>query len=127
MVNYENGKIYKLEADGLIYIGSTTKKYLCQRLEAHYSDFKRYQKDIKKIKKKFLSSFELFQNEKPVITLIELVPCKSKDELLMRERFHIENTNCVNKIKRVILTSEEKREYKLETDKNIMKRIKKYF
>ena len=32
MVNYSEGKIYKIEAingDGEIYIGSTTKKHLC--------------------------------------------------------------------------------------------------
>jgi hypothetical protein len=31
------------------------------------------------------------------ITLLELCPCGSKDELRARERFHIENTVCVNK------------------------------
>jgi len=42
MVNYEYGKIYKLtsiETEN-IYIGSTTKKRLCQRLTEHKSNYK---------------------------------------------------------------------------------------
>jgi predicted GIY-YIG superfamily endonuclease len=40
MVNYSNGKIYKIEPtveheDGDIYIGSTTNKLLCQRMGKH--------------------------------------------------------------------------------------------
>ena len=122
MVNYENGKIYKLEADGLIYIGSTTKQYLCQRLETHYRDFKSFQNGKLKTN---ISSFELFKNgTKPVITLIELAPCKSKDELMMRERFHIENTICVNKIKKVTLTEEERKNYGKDYKENNKDKIK---
>ncbi len=39
MVNYQNGKIYKIVAlDGTedeIYIGATAKKYLSQRMQTH--------------------------------------------------------------------------------------------
>ena len=47
MTNYNNGKIYKLEPmcnhdDGDIYIGSTTKEYLCQRMTAHKYQYKQY-------------------------------------------------------------------------------------
>ena len=43
MVNYSNGKIYKIESDlgDLIYIGSTTKYYLSQRMERHRFDYVR--------------------------------------------------------------------------------------
>ena len=79
MVNYQQGKIYKIEnSNGLIYIGSTTKNYLCERLSQHKSDFKRYKegKDCR-----YITSFKLFENnEQPNITLIELCPCNSKDE-----------------------------------------------
>jgi hypothetical protein len=46
MTNYNNGKIYKIEPlngeDGDIYIGSTTKKLLCQRMASHRYDYKRW-------------------------------------------------------------------------------------
>ena len=46
MVNYNNGKIYKIEPlnaeEGDIYIGSTTKKYLSQRIDYHRSNYKRF-------------------------------------------------------------------------------------
>ena len=46
MINYSNGKIYKIEPingeDGDVYIGSTTKVYLLQRMTAHRSEYKRY-------------------------------------------------------------------------------------
>ena len=41
MVNYNNGKIYKIEPlngeEGDIYIGSTTKEYLSQRMDSRGS------------------------------------------------------------------------------------------
>ena len=44
MVNYNNGKIYKIEPlngeEGDIYIGSTTKEYLSQRMDTHRSQYK---------------------------------------------------------------------------------------
>ena len=45
MVNYNNGKIYKIEPivdhdEGDIYIGSTTKHYLSQRMDKHRGNYK---------------------------------------------------------------------------------------
>lgn len=39
MVNYKDGKIYKIVSSqtAKIYIGSTTKKYLSQRMDDHRS------------------------------------------------------------------------------------------
>jgi hypothetical protein len=48
-MNYQNSKIYKIESitgEGKIYIGSTTKKYLSQRLTQHKLFYK-YWKDGK--------------------------------------------------------------------------------
>ena len=39
--------------------------------------------------------------------LIEEYPCETKQELLWRERFWIDNNNCINKYKPII-TKEEK-------------------
>ena len=41
MRNYSNGKIYKIVCGttGKMYVGSTTKMYLNQRLSAHYDAY----------------------------------------------------------------------------------------
>ena len=90
MVNYENGKIYKLVNDemGLTYYGSTCKKYLSSRLSGHIYDAKKIDK--------YVSSKQLFEKGSVKIYLVELFPCGSKDELHARERYYIENNECVN-------------------------------
>jgi hypothetical protein len=55
MVNYGKGKVYKIEpivdhSENDIYMGSTTKFYLSQRLEKHRSDYRLW-KDGKKKRK----------------------------------------------------------------------------
>ena len=47
MVNYNNGKVYKIEPiceheEGEIYIGSTTKDYLSKRMVEHRNKYKMY-------------------------------------------------------------------------------------
>ena len=46
MVNYQNGKIYKIEDVGgnMCYIGSTTKEHLAQRMAEHRKGFRHWQK-----------------------------------------------------------------------------------
>ena len=43
MVNYNNGKIYKIVANSGeecdVYVGSTTKSRLCERMSQHRSDY----------------------------------------------------------------------------------------
>jgi hypothetical protein len=109
MVNYENGKIYKIVCDDKMYIGSTCEEYLSQRLARHVKDLKSYYSPNRTCKKSRSSVYELFQikSSKPEIFLIEEYPCKNKQQLLARERHHIESNDCVNKIKRSILTFEE--------------------
>ena len=101
MVNYQNGKIYKItgtnnEGIELIYIGSTTQK-LCGRLAGHVRDFKTGGNKS--------SSQVLICNDYE-ITLIELYPCNSKEELLMRERYYYDMVDCVNKNKPIALEGE---------------------
>ena len=101
MINYNHGKIYRIvpncEHDPHeIYIGSTTKKYLSQRMADHILTYRRY----KNGKRGLTTSFILFDKygiDNCSIILLELVNANSKDELLKRERFHIENIKCVNK------------------------------
>jgi len=93
--NYSRGKIYKIvcRKTGLQYIGSTTEPTLARRMAGHVRNFKRW----KKGKFAFTSSFSVMEENDYYIELVELVPCSSRDELLVRERFHIQNNDCVNK------------------------------
>ena len=99
MVNYNNSKVYKIVSDlgDLVYIGSTTKNYLSSRLAEHRSAYKTRNNGIKKGK---FSSYQLFNEYGPEncnIYLLELVICDSKNELLARERYHIERIECINR------------------------------
>jgi hypothetical protein len=97
MVNYTNGKVYKIVSNltNQIYVGSTTKKYLSQRMNDHRSAFKFY--GVKK--DKYLTSFVILKFYDAEIVLLENVLCKSKDELRARERHYIETLpNTVNKM-----------------------------
>ncbi len=93
MPNYQNGKIYKITAGNLTYIGSTTEHALARRLAGHVSGYKKWKNETGY----FTTSFPLIETGQYEITLIELFPCGSRDELNARERFHIESTVCVNK------------------------------
>jgi len=108
MPNYQLGKIYKIidNTTGKVYYGSTIEPTLAKRLAKHTASFKSY----KQGKSDICRSYELFENGDYTIILVELFPCDSRDELLMRERFYIDNNECVNK-KRPITTIEEKEQY----------------
>jgi predicted GIY-YIG superfamily endonuclease len=95
MVNYQLGKIYKIvdNTNGNIYIGSTCEPTLARRLSQHMCDFKRY---LNK-KRNFTTSFKIIENNNYNIILLETYPSNSKDELHAKDRYYIENNNCVNK------------------------------
>ena len=100
-MDYNNGKIYRIESSkgDKVYIGSTTKKYLSQRMDKHRSNYKHWKKGNDQGK---LSSFILFDEygvENCSIILIETFACISKDELRAKEAYHIKaSNNCVNKV-----------------------------
>jgi hypothetical protein len=118
MSKYNNSKIYKIINDKTdkIYIGSTTVKYLCQRLRNHRSSFKY---------NKCSSVSQLLDLGDCQIILIENYSCNSHDELLARERFHIEqNKNiCVN-IRRPCISNDEKKNTIKEWQKNNKDKMK---
>lgn len=126
MVNYSNGKIYMMEPivehdEGDIYIGSTTKKYLSQRLDSHRSQYKRY----KQGKTNLTTSFYLFEKyglENVQICLIEKAPVETKDELFSRESYHIKNLKCLNKF----IPNRTQQEYYQDNKSVIKARTKEY-
>lgn len=98
MVNYQNTKIYKIESHKgpKIYIGSTTKEYLSQRMETHKGCYK-YWKCGKRGKTMAYELFDEYGVQDCFITLIESFPCNSKDEVHAREAHYIKTLECVNK------------------------------
>tara|TARA_R110002012_G_scaffold15393_2_gene61466 strand:- start:87 stop:686 length:600 start_codon:yes stop_codon:yes gene_type:complete len=87
MPNYQDAKIYKLINDsmpGLVYYGSTCNTF-SKRLGQH------------KDKQNTCSSKCLFEDGTVQIILVEKYPCTDKMELNARERYYIENNDCVNK------------------------------
>jgi len=91
MLNYNNGKIYKLWSPHTkwIYIGSTVQD-LNKRYNKHKSDY---------IHWRLCSSKYLFDEYDDIeIKLIEKFPCNNEAELVARERYHyLKNKEiCIN-------------------------------
>ena len=108
MSDYSHGKIYKVTCEsGLVYIGSTVSS-LKKRLISHTTPSNTCET------KHFIN---------PKIELIENFPCETKQELWWKEREWFEKTDCVNKL-RPIATSEENREQNNETCKNYREKNK---
>ena len=117
MKNYQNGKIYSLvcHTTGLKYIGSTIET-LDRRLSKHISHHKRGY---------YLSNKEILDNDHFTINLLEDYPCNSSEELRIRERYYIENNECVNRT--LAYTSlQEKRVQIMEWRKNNREHIIEY-
>ena len=93
MVNYNNGKIYKLvdNTNNNIYYGST-----CQVLKNRKAQHKRDYKGYLSGNRGYRKSYEIVKNNNYKIELVELFSCNNKNELLKRERYYIENNNCIN-------------------------------
>ena len=101
---YSRGKIYKIHRDDCeeIYIGGTTRATLAQRLSEHVRGTKHY---------KNCASSSLVDRPGYTITLLELYPCGSKDELQARKQHYIETTaNVINM--RKAFTGLDKTEYR---------------
>ncbi len=123
MVNYQLGKIYKLQSEhsAKIYIGSTCKKYLSERKATHVSDYKRYRQG----KTNYLSSFEIMALGDYDIELLENFPCESKDELLKKEKELIRlNKDIVVNINNPIMSKEEHKVKQSERRKTTEYKVK---
>ena len=87
MINCKLGKIYKivrLTDNEIIYVGSTTKKYLCSRLAEH-KNMSKYRPNMRVYKA--IADNGGWENHQ--IVLIELCACDTKDELYKkRKRFY---------------------------------------
>jgi hypothetical protein len=114
------GRIYKLidNTNGNIYIGSTTQ-ILSYRLSKHKSDYRNYLNN----KRHYITSFDIIKNDDYRIELIKYVIYKDKKELYQRERYYIENNECINKYIPTRTPKEYKKEY-CELNKEYLKKYK---
>jgi len=110
MPNYADGKIYKIVCNesGLQYYGSTTQK-LSSRLAKHRDMYVRYLRT----ELNYITSYKVLENNDYSIVLVEMFPCTCKDELLGRERHHVDSNVCVSK-NRARITDEERQAYNKE-------------
>jgi hypothetical protein len=101
--DYSKWKIYKIEPkidhdEGDIYIGSTTKQYLSQRMTAHRKNYNStWLKGNKQYK---LTSYDIFDKygvDNCEIILLETVKATSIDDLRAREKYYIKSIKCVNR------------------------------
>ena len=122
MSDYSKGKIYKLyneDEPDKVYVGSTVMK-LSKRFKCH--------RKINKVNR--CISKQLFLIGIPKIELIENYPCNTFKELLIRERYYIEQYSKSINIRIPILTDDEKQEYQKkwqDTNKEYLKEYQKEY
>lgn len=94
MPDYSLGKIYKIVGNGKVYVGSTTRPLLSQRLAQHKSELKMWMEGKDR---DYLTSFECISDPNCYIELLESCPCNNKDELHKCETKWMKEIECVNK------------------------------
>ena len=112
MVNYQEGKIYKIINDSMpnmVYYGSTCNTF-AKRMGQHKA-------------LRDCSSRVLFEYGNPQMILIEKYPCNDKMELNARERYYIENNECVNKV----VPGRTDKEYREDNKEKIILKAKEYY
>jgi hypothetical protein len=90
MVDYTKSKIYKITCNitGLTYYGSTVNP-ISKRISNHRCEFKSGRGRC--------SSRQVLVGGNYDYSLVEEFSCENKDQLHRRERYYIENNDCVNK------------------------------
>ena len=131
---YKTAKIYKLTNDlnDLVYYGSTIKK-LSTRRTNHKADYQAYLRG----RNIYITSFKIFEGNPTnvFITLVEEVTnCTNNKDLKIRERYYIENFECVNKhipgqtIKEYYINNKNKFEnYYINNKERIINKVRLYY
>ena len=91
MVDYKKSKIYKIVCNitGLTYYGSTVNP-ISKRKGQHRSIFRTGRREC--------TSKQVLIGGDYDYSLVEEFSCENKDQLHRRERYYIENNDCVNKV-----------------------------
>ena len=120
-INYEEGKIYKLvnNTSTDCYYGSTCD-HLHKRKHGHKTDYKKFLAGTRH----FITSFKILEPlvDDCDIVLVEAFPCSNKQELHARERWWIENNECVNKV----IPTRTTKEYREDNKDKINQQNKEY-
>jgi len=116
-----SGSIYKIydNTNGNVYYGSTSERLLGKRLAHHRGHYK----DWCNGKGGGCKSFDIIKNGDYDISLVEKVNYEEKVELHRRERWYIENNECVNKN----IPTRTKKEYYDEHKEELCEYGKKYY
>lgn len=126
MVNYADGKIYRIAPicdhdEGDVYIGSTTNRLLCQRMGSHRCHYRSWLQGGYN----YVYVFKLFERygvDQCRIELLECVNAANWDELAAREAFYIRSMGCVNKC----IPYRTRKEYYIENKEKKLEYQKKY-
>ena len=115
------GYIYRIidNTNGNVYYGSTIKKYLCQRIASHKADYKRYLEGISR----YTTSFDIIKNNDYKYEVVEENEFETKYDILQRERYYIENFECVNRI----IPNRTEQEYRDTHKEQTSKKNKNYY
>ena len=102
------GFIYSIVCNetGKVYYGSTTQN-VSERIRDHRSSLNSY---LNGTRLNGCSSYEIIERNNYTVSTIETVEFEIKKELLERERFYIENNECINR-HLPAQTAEERKEY----------------
>ena len=119
MIDYKDGKIYKIVGGGKTYYGSTCVKNLSTRLAQHYHE---QTKILKNGGGNRCSSQEILNCDDCQIILVETYPCNSKDELRKREGEYIQGNECINKY----IAGRSKKQYSEDNKEYFAKLSKEY-
>lgn len=116
MVNYQDGKIYKVESitGQKKYYGGTCR-LLKTRMKEHIRSYM--------TKKNTTRSSEVLAYPDAVMTLVELYPCSSKKELTDRERWYIQNNLCCN----LVIPGRTDAEYRADNKDYLVEKSKIYY
>jgi len=121
MVDYSKAKIYRLVGGGHTYYGSTCND-LRKRKSQHKWDRDRWLKG----NHRYMSSYKCVETEDYDIYLVEAYPCKNKDELNARERWWIENNECVNMVIPTRPKAETDRAYRAKQGEALLAKKREY-
>ena len=127
-IDYSKSKIYRIESineiNSEVYIGSTTKQYLSQRLSKHKTGYRQWKKGAPH--ESHVTSFDIFDKYgigNCKIVLIENYPCTTVEELRRREGYYIKHIKCVNKL----IAGNTKQNYRDTHSVQIKQQMKQYY
>lgn len=118
MPNYQLGKIYRIDVDDEVYVGSTTQ-LLCKRKQKH----------IVASRTKPLNLYNKVNEREGGwlgidIVLVENYPCESKEMLFARERYWIEQLNATLNM---VIPTRTNKEYYEDNKESLIQKQKEYY